>query len=352
MDPKTLKDLTIAPETSVRDALKAIDRSRRQIALVVDGDFRLLATVTDGDVRRGILSGVDLEGPVSQVMNAHPTTVRKGDSDASVRSLIRARKLQQIPVLDDDGRLADLLTLDDLFGLSPRDTRVVLMAGGLGKRLRPLTETIPKPMLPVGGKPLLEQIIAVFAEQGFHRISISVNYRKEMVIDHFGDGRALGVEIDYIHEDQPMGTAGALSLMPQRPTAPFIVMNGDLLVSLKFANMLKLHSELEAAGTLAVREFDYQVPYGVVRSDGDLMREIVEKPVERYYVNAGIYALSPRALDAVQPGEPLDMPTLLTRLRGEGERIGVFPVSDYWRDIGRLDDLEAARSEFEGVFRP
>lgn len=351
MSTEALKDLTIRPEATVREALEAIDRSRRQIALVVSAEGKLVATVTDGDVRRGILRGIDLDGSVAQVMHTTPTTVTQGAPDAETRRLIRARKLHHVPVLDAEGHLVDLATVEDLFGVTPKDTRVVLMAGGLGKRLRPLTETIPKPMLPVGGKPLLEQIIGVFADQGFWRISISVNYRGEMVREHFGDGSDFGVEIDYIEEDKAMGTAGALSLLKTRPDAPFVVMNGDLLVALQFSELLNFHKEKGATGTLVVRDFEYQVPYGVVRSDEGLMTGIEEKPVERFFVNGGIYVLSPQALDHLTPDETLDMPDLLTRVAGAGGKVGVYPLRDYWRDIGRIDDLEAARSEFDSVFR-
>ncbi len=351
MEKETLRSLTIAQDVSVRDAIAAIDRSRRQIALVVDPNGKLVATVTDGDIRRGILAGVALDGPVAQVMHRFPTTVRRGDSDLAVRQIIRDRKLQHIPVLDDAGRLVDLVTLEELFEVTSKSTRVVLMAGGLGKRLRPLTETVPKPMLLVGGKPLLEQIIGVFAEQGFSNISISVNYRREMVQDHFEDGTAFGVNIEYIEEDEPMGTAGALSLLKERPTEPCIVMNGDLLVSLKFADLLKFHNDLGATGTMVVREYEHQIPYGVVRSQDGLMTGIEEKPTERFFVNAGIYVLSPQAFDEIQPGKPLDMPDLLTRLREKGSKVGVFPLAEYWRDIGRIGDLEAARSEFDRVFK-
>ena len=350
MDSNTLKSLTIMRDVSVREAIATIDRSRRQIALVIDSNGLLLATVTDGDVRRGILRGVDLDGPVSQVMHTSPTVVREGENDREVRRLIREYKLQHVPVIDAAGRLIDLATVDELFGVAPRDTRVVLMAGGLGTRLRPLTETIPKPMLPVGGKPLLEQILGVFVDQGFQHISISVNYRKEMVQEHFGDGSKFGVDIDYIEEDEPMGTAGALSLLKDPPNRPFIVMNGDLLVSLRFDRLLKFHKEMSAVGTMVVREYEYQVPYGVVRSDGDLMTGIEEKPTERYFVNGGIYVLSPEALDAIPKGMALDMPALLTNLKDSGRRVAVFPMSEYWRDIGRIDDLEAARTEFDKIF--
>jgi dTDP-glucose pyrophosphorylase len=346
-----LDELTIAPGATVREAIEAIDRSKRQIALVVDRDGKLVATVTDGDVRRGILRGVDLDAPVTEVMHRTPTTVTEGAPDAETRRLIRERKLHHVPVIDAEGRLVDLATVEDLFGVTPRDTRIVLMAGGLGKRLRPLTETVPKPMLPVGGKPLLEQIVNVFADQGFWRISISVNYRAEMVREHFGDGSAFGVHIDYVEEERAMGTAGALSLLGERPDEPFVVMNGDVLVALQFAELLAFHKEKAATGSMVVREYETQIPYGVVRSANGLMTGIEEKPIERYHVNAGIYVLSPEALDLLTPGQPLDMPDLLMRIaEGEG-RVGVYPLRTYWRDIGRLDDLEAARSEFDSVFR-
>lgn len=351
MDKATLEQLTISPEVTVREAIAAIDRSRRQIALVVGSGGHLLATVTDGDVRRGILKGVDLDGPVTQVMHTTPTTVTVGAHEAETRALIRARKLHHVPVVDAEGILVDLATVDDLFGVTPKDTRVILMAGGLGTRLRPLTETVPKPMLLVGGKPLLEQIIGVFSEQGFWRISLSVNYRREMIEEHFGDGRAFGVEIDYVQEDRAMGTAGALSLLRHRPDAPFIVMNGDLLVALQFSEMLAFHADTGATATMVVREYEQQVPYGVVRAEGSRMTGIEEKPVERYFVNGGIYVLSPDALDLIPAGEPMDMPTLLSRINESGGRVSVYPLRDYWRDIGRLDDLEAARTEFDSVFR-
>lgn len=348
---EALKSLVIDAQTSIREALRAIDRSKRQIALVLDGDGVLQATVTDGDVRRGILNGVDLDGPVAQVMHSTPTTLTQGTPDAEARRLIRERKLQHVPVIDAQGRLVDLATVSDLFGVTPNDTRVVLMAGGLGTRLRPLTETVPKPMLTVGGKPLLEQILGVFADQGFWKISISVNYRREIVQDYFGDGSKFGVDIEYIEEDQAMGTAGALSLLNKRPDGPFIVMNGDLLVSLQFADLLAFHRDLGATGTMVVREYEHQIPYGVVRSANNLMSGIEEKPTERYFVNGGIYVLSPEALDHVVPGSPLDMPSLLTQIKEADQKVGVFPLRDYWRDIGQLDDLEAARSEFDSVFK-
>ena len=352
MDQDRLKGLTLAPDATVRSAMQRLDQGRQQIVLVVDGDGRLKATVTDGDIRRGLLGGASLDDPIANVMHTSPTTVSAEDDPDAVRGLIRQRKLKQIPVIDADGRLVDLLIADDLFGLTPKETRVVLMAGGLGTRLRPLTETVPKPMLPVGGRPLLEQIVGEFANQGFQRFSISVNYKKEMVQDHFGDGSAYGVSIDYIEETESMGTAGALSLMTEAPTSPIIVMNGDVLVSLNFATLLDHHRATEASATMVVREYTHQIPYGVVRTQGDYMTDIVEKPVERYFVNAGIYVISPEAVATIPTGQPKDMPSLFEDINTAGQKVAVFPLRDYWRDIGQIQDLEAARSEFESVFRP
>lgn len=351
MDRETLDRLTISSDATVREALAALDRGNQQIALVVDPEGRLQATVTDGDVRRGLLAGAELSAPVSQVMNASPTTALASDGADSIRALMRHRKFKHVPVVDEAGRLTDLMTADDLFGLNPRTTRVVLMAGGLGTRLRPLTETVPKPMIPVGGKPMLEQILSEFRDQGFERFSISVNYKKELVQDHFGDGSAFGVSIDYIVESERMGTAGALSLMERTPAAPFIVMNGDILVSMNFGTLLEHHARTEAAATMVVREYTHQVPYGVVRTSGDYMTDIVEKPTERYFVNAGIYVLSPEAHRAIPAEQALDMPTLFTTLRDTGSKVAVYPMRDYWRDVGRMDDLEAARSEYDQVFK-
>lgn len=350
MTPDDLAAISIPPDTPLKAALETIDAGRRQIALVVDENKRLLGTLTDGDVRRALLAGVALDDQVSRAMNAAPTTLSAQKRPSAIRRLMRQTGFQHVPLLDGEGRLCDLATQADLFGTVARRTRVVLMAGGLGTRLRPLTETVPKPMLPVGGKPLLEQIVLAFADQGFERFTISVNYRGEMVRDHFGDGSSFGVEIEYVEEDRRMGTAGALSLLPKRPESPFIVMNGDLLVDLAFERLLEFHAEKDAAATLVVREWTHQVPYGVVRIEDDLMIGIEEKPVQSFYVNGGVYVISPDALDHLEPGQPCEMPDFLTRVASGGGRVAAWPLRDYWRDVGRIDDLEAARSEFPDVF--
>lgn len=342
-----LEALTVGPTACVRDTLEAIDRGERQIALVVDGDGRLVATVTDGDIRRALLRGAGLETPVTDVMSREFTAVHAADgSEAAVR-LMQARKLHQIPVIDGEGRPVDLVHINSLGGIIDRETRVVLMAGGLGTRLRPLTETVPKPMLPVGGKPILEKILQNFTKQGFHNFTISLNYKGEMIRDHFGDGRAFGARIEYVEETKRMGTAGALSLLPERPTAPFVVMNSDLLTSVRFDSVLRFHTETNAVATMCAREYSVQIPFGVIDIDGTSLKRVIEKPTHTHLVNAGIYVLSPETLDHVEAGTWLDMPTLFERLVAAGQTASVYPIHEYWIDIGRMEDLERARTEFD-----
>lgn len=340
-----LDPLIISPDASLRDAVAAIDRGARQVALVVDGDTRLVAVVTDGNIRRGLLRGLTLDAPVADVMNRTPTTAHIEDGVEAARRLMSDRHLHHVPIVDAERRLVDLLWIDDVTRTERKSTPVILMAGGLGMRLRPLTEKVPKPMLPIGGRPILEQIIESFADQGFVRFTLSVNYLGEIIREHFGDGRALGVEIDYIEEPERMGTAGALSLLPERPEEPVIVMNGDLLTSVRFDALLRFHQETGATATLCARQFDMQVPYGVIDADGTRLRGIVEKPVHRHFVNAGIYVLSPAVFDGLDRGQSLDMPDLLSGLARSETTVSVFPIREYWLDIGRMEDLELARNE-------
>ena len=345
-----LKKITVSADASLRRVMEVIDSVARQIALVTDDSGVLIATVTDGDVRRGLLKGLGMDAPVSEVMHRNPATLLKGASAASAQRLMRKRRLNHIPVVDSDGRLVGLALRDGLTGGEPRPTRVILMAGGLGMRLRPLTETVPKPMIPVGDKPLLERIVTRFQDQGFSRFTLSLNYLGHVIRDHFGDGSALGVEIDYVEETKRMGTGGALSLLGRHPDEPFVVMNGDILTTTSFGAMIDFHAETGSAATICAREFNMQVPYGVLNADGTTLVSMEEKPVHKHLVNAGIYALSPLVFEHIREDEPLDMPDLIDRVKDAGHKVSVFPVREYWMDIGRLEDLDRARSEYETVF--
>lgn len=341
-----LASLIVSSTATIRDAMVAIDRGARQIALVTDPSGRLIGTVTDGDIRRALLRGGALDAPVTEVTRTDFAAARIDAGISAARQLMQTRKLHQVPILDPEGRPVDLVHVDDLSGLTRRETRVVLMAGGLGTRLRPLTETVPKPMLPIGGRPILEKIIDAFVAQGFYRFTVTLNYKGEMIRDHFGDGAGFGAQIEYVQETKRMGTAGALSLLPERPEEPFVVMNGDLLTTLQFESLLRFHGDTAAIATMCAREYTFQVPYGVVMVDQTQLSSIVEKPTHTHLVNAGIYVLSPDALDYVVPGEALDMTTLFERAVGQGRTVSVFPLQEYWIDIGRMEDLERARADF------
>jgi dTDP-glucose pyrophosphorylase len=346
----SIENLFLHPDATIVEALECIEAGARQIALVVDDARHLLGTVTDGDVRRGILRGIGLDRSVSEVMNPCPLTAHIGQGRDAALRLMRDREIHQIPLLDSAGRVVGLETLDELIHCDQLDVCVVLMAGGWGTRLRPLTDHTPKPLLPVGGRPLLETIVENFANQGFRKIFLSVNYRAEMFEQHFGDGSRFGVSIEYIRETDRRGTAGALTLLPTRPESPLIVMNADILTTLDFRQFLEFHRSHRAKATMGVREYSFQVPYGVVKTDQARFLSITEKPLQRFFVSAGMYVLEPEVLNVIPSDACYDMPMLFDALLAQGGEASVFPVREYWLDIGRLDDLERAQSEFGKVF--
>jgi dTDP-glucose pyrophosphorylase len=340
---------TVTETSPILEAIRVIDASHVQIALV-QRQGRLVGTVTDGDIRRGLIAGVPVSEPVSSVMNCNPISIRQGTSDEAALALMRRLHIHQLPVVDADMRVLGVKTIDSLISVGEAENLVVLMAGGLGTRLRPLTEDTPKPLIKVGERPILETIVRGFASAGFSNFVMAVNYKADMVTDYFGDGSDLGVSIRYLHEDQRMGTVGALSLLPERPTSSFFVMNGDLLTTLNYRQLLTFHEQSGAPATVCVREHSITIPYGVMEVGGGRLREIQEKPTRRFLVNAGIYVLSPSALDHVVDGESLDMPTLLDRLIQQGTPPAVFPMREYWIDIGHLDDLQRASDEYSSIF--
>lgn len=344
------RDVTIPTNQTIREALEVIDAGGVQIALVTDADDRLKGVVTDGDIRRAILEGVDLDTAVQSVMNENPITARPQQDRQSLIDRMKARRIHQIPIVDDDGRVVGIEVLDDLLEPEARPNPVVIMAGGLGTRLRPLTDDCPKPLLEVGDQPILETIIEGFITHGFHRFYLSVNYKSGMIEDYFGDGSDWGVDITYLHEEERLGTAGPLSLLPERPDDSLIVMNGDLLTKLNFAHLLDYHRDQDAIATMCVREHETQVPYGVIETEEQRMTGIEEKPTERYFVNAGIYVLEPETLDLVPENEFFDMTELYESLIEQEAEATVFPVREYWQDVGQKEDFRRANGEYEEVF--
>ncbi len=339
-------DYMVPLNCTVRNAVRVIDRGAAQIALVTDENHRLLGTVTDGDIRRALLRGVSLDSPVEQIMHRNFRALPAEASECEALVLMRREKLQQVPALNGDGRVIRLFLLDELVTPKTLPNAVVLMAGGQGKRLRPMTEDCPKPMLRVGGNPLLEIILRQCLDAGFRDFYIAVNYLKNQIKAYFGDGARWGVNIRYLEEDQPLGTAGALSLLPQRPVDPILVMNGDVLTHVDFKCLLCFHAEHQSAATLCVRKHATQIPYGVVRTDDIRVLALEEKPVFSHYINAGIYLLNPDLIDLLPYDCFQDMPQLLEKALQRQHRVTAFPIHEYWLDVGIPEALERANGEW------
>lgn len=347
---KDWQQAVVKQEMTILDAIKIIDSSSRQIALVVDDQHVLRGTVTDGDIRRAILKGISLESNIQLIMNANPTTESVNYKKTQLLDIMKHKQLRQIPIVDKDFRIVDLVTIDELIQEEVYDNWVVIMAGGLGSRLGGLTRDCPKPLLTVGGKPILETITESFKENGFRNFFFSVNYKADMIERHFGDGSNFNINIKYLREKERLGTAGALGLLPSKPDKPIIIMNGDLLTKVNFQQMLDYHVQHEAMATMCVRDYSYQVPYGVVHIENNKLKCIEEKPVQNFFVSAGVYILEPDALQYIPVDQYFDMPSLFETLLQHKQATNIFPIREYWIDIGQKDDFDRANSDYWQVF--
>jgi len=351
---KDWKKTSVAPDTSIKETMAVIDKSSLQIALVVDGQDKLLGTVTDGDIRRGILKGVSIDAPVKRIYYVSPLTASVDDDVKTMKRITKEQSISQLPMVDQAGRVVRLVVLKDVLAGKKRENPVVLMAGGLGTRLRPLTESCPKPLLKVGGTPVLETILEGFTRKGFENFYISVNYKAEMIEDYFGDGVKWGVNIQYLKETKRLGTAGSIKLMPEKPEVPFIVMNGDLLTKVDFEKLLEFHINNNKLGnaiaTMGVREYNMQIPYGVIRQEGNRLIRLDEKPVQRFFVNGGIYVFEPDIIDLIPQDQYFDMTHLFDKTMEENLKTVVFQIREYWMDIGHKRDFETAEGEYGEIF--
>lgn len=350
MDPVKLERLFVERHATLRETIARIDAGAIEIALVIDRERRLLGTLTDGDVRRALLAGATLDEPIDSIVHHDPITADADTEEAVLVHAMTEQGVDQIPLLR-DGRVVDVAFLRDLItraggGRAAADSPVVLMAGGAGVRLRPLTENTPKPMLPVGGRPLLETVLAQVGEAGFSRVFIAVNYRAEVIERHFGDGARFGVDIRYLHESSPLGSAGALRLAAAELDRPFIVMNADLLTNVKLSALMRFHREERNIVTVGVRQYALDLPYGVVDMNGTRVLSLREKPRLRFFVNAGLYAVDPSAVSFIA-GLPdrFDMPDLVEAALASRSRVGGFPVREYWLDVGQLNDYDRAHED-------
>jgi dTDP-glucose pyrophosphorylase len=349
---KDLAPLCIAPDRSIREALEAIAANETGIVLLTDEERRLLGTVTDGDVRRAILAGLELEGPVSALMKNDspisgpgPVTASISATPTEMLNIMKSLRVRHLPILDEDAIVVDLVLIDELIPDPKLRIRALIMAGGYGRRLRPLTENEPKPMLHVGSRPILETTIGRLRDIGIREISISTHYLSEKIMHHFGDGQRFGVKIAYVNEDEPLGTAGALRLLPESHE-PILVINGDILTNVDYRAMVAFHREHDSILTVGVRQYTMEVPYGVVEVDGTRITGLQEKPNFDFFVNTGLYVLEAEVIDNVPEGQSFHMTDLIHALLERGDPVTSFPVLERWLDIGRPFDLERACAEF------
>ena len=338
----------MSPNASLLDAMKVISRNGTQVSLVVDENQILLGTLSDGDIRRALVSGKGLESDCSDAMNPDYRYFSQNIGYDTMQERMKRSHIRQMPVLDSQRKVIDCVFLDE-FSPEQKENPVVIMAGGEGKRLRPYTQNCPKPMLLVGNKPILEILLEKFIASGFTQFYFSVNYLKEKIIDYFQDGSRWDVDINYLIEDKPLGTAGSLHMLPKDLTKPMLVLNGDVLTRLDPLNLLQFHLDHDASATICVREQLIDIPYGVVQSDGIQMVGFEEKPTYRYFVNAGVYVINPDLLSLLKTGERVDMPTFLEAIKNSQKSVAVCPIHEYWLDIGRPETFNEAHVTWENI---
>jgi dTDP-glucose pyrophosphorylase len=332
-------------------AIKVLHSGGLRVALVVDERGKLLGTITDGDIRRALINHLDMGCPVLKVMNSNPLSALSTDSEAAILENMKSKDILHMPIVDQNGILVGLKTLQNLTFNQKLDNAVFIMAGGFGTRLQPLTNETPKPLLNIGSRPILETILRRFINAGFYNFYISTHYKAEKVISYFGDGSSYGVNIQYINEDTPLGTAGAIGLLPKDiPSKPIIMMNGDVLTKVNFSDLLNFHYEHDGIATMCIREYDVQIPFGVVNIENHKIKNIIEKPLKKFFINTGIYVFNPSLIDNVNPNVHIDMPELLEKQIEEGKSINVFPIHEYWQDIGHIEEYENANEEFINGF--
>lgn len=341
------KKSTLAPSATIRDAIQNLNKSSTRIVLVVSEDMTLLGTVSDGDIRRGLIQGATLDSPISSVLHVDAIKVAEKTSLIHIRKLMTESRIQQIPVVDNDNRLVGLHEWDVIHSDSPQENLFVIMAGGQGRRLLPHTSAIPKPMVKVDGKPMLEHIISRAKSNGFSKFVIVVHHLGEVIENYFGSGESMGVQISYLRESQPLGTAGGLALLSPLPEFPVVVTNGDVITDIDYRNLLDFHRESNSDATLAVRLYETQHPFGVVKLDGIDVQSIEEKPLVRDYINAGVYVIKPILFERIEKGTPLSMTDFMESLNQSKVSVRAYLVHENWMDVGNPIDLKRANENRE-----
>ena len=341
------RDCALIATATIQDVIDNLESSSTRIVLVINDKDQLMGTISDGDLRRGLLRGLQLKDSIESLIYPSPVIVSPSATPESVRGLMLEKKILQIPVVDEDKKVVGLYLWDDFSSPAKQHHQMIIMAGGKGTRLRPFTENTPKPLVQIAGKPMLEHIIRRAQAEGFSDFILAIHHLGHAIEEFFQDGSRFGVKIHYLRETHPLGTAGALSLLDPPPDNAFVVTNGDVITDIRYTDLLDFHHRHEAAATMAVRSHEWQHPYGVVHTEGLEIKGFEEKPINRSYINAGIYILSPKALEALEPGVHCDMPTLFERLRERSESTIAYPMHEPWLDVGRPSDLEKARQSLD-----
>ena len=329
-------------DSKIREAIQVLDDVSLKIVLVTEATGALIGTISDGDIRRGLLKGLDLESPIQTILHYDALVVPPNLNREVVVQMMTANKIQQIPIVDEKMHVVGLHLWDQMNALTARSNIMVIMAGGKGSRLHPQTDNCPKPLLPIAGKPILEHIIERAKVEGFSHFVLAIYHLGHMIEDHFGNGDALGVKIEYLREESPLGTAGALSLLNPLPEAAFVVTNGDVITDIRYGELLDFHIQHGATATMAVRVHEWQNPFGVVQTQGTKIIGYEEKPVSRSHINAGVYVIEPSAIQYLVKSVPCDMPTLFELLRKKEDKVVAYPIHERWLDVGRPDELQKA----------
>jgi dTDP-glucose pyrophosphorylase/predicted transcriptional regulator len=347
---KDIQNIKLSKNASIEEALKVIGDGAMQIALIVDKSDKLIGTLTDGDIRRGLLKGLDLKSSIKSIIFNTPTIAKESDTKEMILKLAISKKLNQIPIIDESGKVIGIQEISQLLKPNEKKNKVILMVGGLGERLGSLTKDTPKPMLKVGNKSILETIVESFKGYGYTNIVMCLNYKSEIIQNYFGDGSEFGVNIEYILEEKRMGTAGALSLLKDNSKEPFFVMNGDLLTNVNFEKIHEFYLSNNAQALMCVREYESQVPYGVINIENTKIVSVEEKPTQKFFVNAGIYMLNPEVLKYIPKNEFYNMTTLFEKLIDKDKNIISYLLDGYWLDIGRFEEYKKANEEYNEVF--
>ena len=340
------QNTVLKPESTITNAIESLNESEYGIVLITNKNQNLIGTLTDGDIRRALIKYIPLNTQIKDIMFKQPHTANYKTGSEKLLEILYKNNIMQIPLIDENNKLVGIKTLKKLTKKIKYDNPIFIMAGGLGKRLIPLTEKIPKPMLEIGGKPLLEKTIEQFINSGFHNFYISTFYKSNIIKEYFKNGEKWNVSIEYIEELKPLGTAGALSLLPYKKfKSPIIMINGDLITDLDINNLLSYHNQEKNIITIGAKKYDIQVPYGVIETEGSQVKSIIEKPIHSFFINAGIYVINPQIIKTLNAVNSIDMPDWIKQLIGEKININIFPIHEYWLDIGERSQYEKAKLE-------